>query len=167
MQLYILRHGVAGRRDPRKYPRDERRPLTADGRTRMHRAARGMKALGLNFHVILTSPLTRCRQTARIVARALDHAPDPVVVEALAPGGAMKELLAAIPAVKESESVLLVGHEPDLSSLAARLLVPARVDLDVELKKGALCRIDFQGPPRPGAGRLVQLLSPRALRLMA
>ena len=60
--------------------------------------------------------------------------------------------------------MLLVGHEPDLSRLAAALLLDDHGDLTMEFKKGGLCRIDFPGAPRAGAGRLVLHLSPRILR---
>ena len=166
MRLYLLRHGVAFERNPRKYPRDAQRPLTPSGRAKMQQEARGMRALGLGFNVILTSPLTRCLQTARIVARGLKPVRRPVILRALAPGGAVREILAGIPKVSESGSVLLVGHEPDLSRLASELLLRMPVDFSIEFKKGGLCRIDFPVSPHPGSGRLVLLLPPRILRLI-
>ena len=133
----------------------------------MKREARGMKTLGLRFEAILTSPFTRCRQTARIVAAELKPAKSPAILRALVPGGAPREVVAGIPAVGASGSILLIGHEPDLSRLAAHLLLRMPCDISIELKKGGLCRIDFDESPRPGMGRLALLLSPRVLRLMA
>jgi len=133
----------------------------------MQRAARGMKALGLRFDLLLTSPLTRARQTARIVARELKQRRAPMVLRPLAPGGTTREILAGIPPLPESGSVLLVGHEPGLSRLASDLLLPMEAELSLEIKKGGLCRIDFDGAARPGAGRLALLLPPRVLRLLA
>ena len=126
-----------------------------------------MKALGLKFDVILTSPLTRCRQTARVVAGELGTRRAPEVLRTLAPGGAPREILASITAAATGSNVLLVGHEPDLSRLAAFLLLSMPADFSMEFKKGGLCRIDFEGAPRPGGGSLALLLSPRVLRRMA
>ncbi len=167
MRIYLLRHGVAAARDPRKYPRDIERPLTRDGRERLRRAARGMKALGLRFDLILTSPLARARQTARIVATEMKGPRAIRILRPLAPGGGLQDVVDGISREAGVESALLVGHEPGLSRLASGLLARTGVDLPLELKKGGLCRIDFDGDPLPGAGRLVFLLPPRVLRLLS
>jgi len=167
LQIYLLRHAVAGARDPRKYPDDIGRPLTPAGRAKMQTASRGMLALGLSFDVIYTSPLTRARQTARIVTREMKTPRPASVLEALAPGGSPVQVLSALPSGVQAESVLLVGHEPGLNRLASELLLPTPAEISIEIKKGGLCRIDFDGDPRPGSGRLVFLLPPRILRLLA
>src|SRR5689334_10005172 len=97
MEIYLLRHAVAAPRDARKYPRDAVRPLTEDGRQKMRKAARGMRSLGLKFDRILTSPLTRAKQTARIVAREMKPAPSPAIYRLLAPGVAVRDVIAGIP----------------------------------------------------------------------
>jgi phosphohistidine phosphatase len=58
-------------------------------------------------------------------------------------------------------SVALVGHEPNLGELAARL-IGARVAL--EFKKGGICRIDFETLPPKANGRLRWFVTPRMLR---
>jgi phosphohistidine phosphatase SixA len=60
---------------------------------------------------------------------------------------------------------MLVGHEPDFSALAARLINAD--ERGIVLKKGGLIRIDLNGPPRAGRGRLSGLLTPKMLLLMA
>ena len=64
MRVYLLRHAIAAPRDPERYPTDLDRPLTAEGRRRMKRAAVGMRAAELGIDLVLTSPLARSRQTA-------------------------------------------------------------------------------------------------------
>src|SRR5262249_51611671 len=85
-ELYLIRHGIAQeRRDA--WPDDAKRPLSAEGMTRMRKSMRGLPRLDLAIDVILTSPLVRTRQTAEIVAAALEPKPAIVAVDSLAPGG--------------------------------------------------------------------------------
>src|SRR5207249_3311762 len=71
MTLFILRHGLAVEPGTRDYPNDADRPLTAEGRSKLRQIAQAMKKLELEFDVILSSPYTRARQTAEIVADKL------------------------------------------------------------------------------------------------
>jgi len=167
MRVYLLRHAIAGERDPRKYPADSDRPLTREGRGKMARAARGMRALGLRFDLVLTSPLVRARQTARIVATSMSPRPPRRALRPLSPGSGSGGVFTALSTLPADSSVVLVGHEPDLSRLAGAMIVEPRSDLSLDFKKGGLCRIDFEGAPRPAAGRLILHLTPRILRMLA
>jgi phosphohistidine phosphatase len=167
MQVYLLRHAIAETRDPERYPVDADRPLTREGRIRMARAARGIRALGLRFDLVLTSPLLRARQTARIVIPMFRPHPPLRALRPLSPGGGTGGVFAALETVPPDASVLLVGHEPDLSRLAGAMTLEPRGDMPLELKKGGLCRIDFEGSARPGRGRLAFLLTPKILRRLA
>jgi len=164
MQVYLLRHAIAEPRDPEHYPVDADRPLTGTGARRMARAARGLRALGLRLDLVLSSPLERARQTARIVVPLFRPRPPLRALRPLSPGGGSGGVFAALSQVPADAAVLLVGHEPDLGRLAAAMLLDPRADLPIEFKKGGLCRIDFEGAPRPGAGRLVFHMPPRILR---
>ena len=73
------------------------------------------------------------------------------------PGAVMQEIAKRA----RKGSIALVGHEPSLGELAARL-IGARVRL--EFKKGGICRIDFEALPPKGAGHLRWFLTPRMLR---
>ena len=75
MNIYLLRHGIAIDRDDPSSPTDADRPLTAKGLKRMRKAARGLRRLNIPFDAIVTSPFTRARQTADIVAAALGLQP--------------------------------------------------------------------------------------------
>ena len=167
MQVFLLRHAIAETRDPERYPVDADRPLTREGKARMARAARGMRALGLRFDVVLTSPLLRARQTARVVAPMFRPHPPVRALRPLSPGGGTGGVFAALEAVPAGASVLLVGHDPDLARLAGAMMLEPRADLPVAFKKGGLCRIDFEGLAKSGRGRLVFLLTPKILRRLA
>jgi phosphohistidine phosphatase len=163
-ELYLVRHAIAEERGP-EHPDDRLRPLTTDGIRRFKEAVRGLRALGIGLDVVLTSPLTRARETAAILGAGLGRRVPIVDVEALAPGGrpgAVLDALAKRP--KVHRRVALVGHEPDLGELAARLL-GARGS--VEFKKGAVCAIDVDDATPGGPGTLRWLLPPRALRSLA
>jgi phosphohistidine phosphatase len=123
----------------------------------MRAAADGMAALGIEADVVLTSPLIRCRQTADIVAERLGR--EPVEDERLAPGMDLEALAESLLRRPDAGSVLVCGHEPDLSEVVAELTGGGVV----ELKKGSLALLDVDGA-RPGGGRLRALYPPSALR---
>ncbi len=153
MRLYLLRHAVAA---PRGLGNDADRPLTSEGIRRMTLAARGIRRLGLKPSRILTSPLTRARQTARLTAKVLGAGKRLELSDLLRPGVTPKRALAAVRG-RRLASVLLVGHEPDLGELAA-LLLGARPGF-LRFRKGGLCCIAL-GPPH----RLEWHLTPGQLR---
>lgn len=158
--LYLIRHAVAEERGE-KWPDDTRRPLTLDGMERMRRAAKGLARLGEAFDVILTSPLLRTRQTAEIVAAAFDPRPKIAPVDSLAPEGTYAAVLADLEKHKRRHRIALVGHEPGIGRLAARL-IGARHPF--EFKKGAVCVIDLHAVPPAGPGALRWFATPAILR---
>ncbi len=163
VQLYLIRHGVAEAPGP-AYPDDAQRPLTPRGRARIKRQALVLAALEVAFDEILTSPLVRARQTAQALAEGLASHPRVVRTDALAPGGRYTALVEVLGRHASKSSLALVGHEPDLGRLAARLL-GARSPL--EFRKGAICRIDLGALPPAGLGRLRWFVTPKMLRRMS
>jgi phosphohistidine phosphatase len=139
MDLFLLRHAIAEQRDPTKYPDDALRPLTEKGIKRMRRVAEGFLAAGLTFDVIYTSPYTRARQTADIVADVFGLRKVLRETDTLAVDGDPEALIAELKKV-DATSILLVGHEPYLSELISHLLV-GDASLDVTMKKGGLCKL--------------------------
>jgi len=159
-ELYLIRHAVAEARGE-AWPDDAKRPLTERGASRMRKAARGLAKLGVSIDVVLTSPLTRTRQTAEIVAAAFDPRPTVVNVEALAPGGGQTTVLSELEKHMRRGRIAIVGHEPGLGELAGRLV---GMKHGLAFKKGAVCRIDVDTLPPRGAGTLRWLLTPKLLR---
>jgi phosphohistidine phosphatase len=164
LQIHLLRHAIASLRRSGRSGDDRARRLTPEGREKMRIGAQGMRELGIAIDLALCSPLVRCRQTARIVVTRLRPRPTLRTLAALQPGVAPAELIHAIAQLPPSTSVLLVGHEPGLSSLASLLIAGPGAELAWVFKKGGLCRIDFPGTPQPGSGRLIYHLTPRILR---
>jgi phosphohistidine phosphatase len=165
MNLYILRHGIAASAEEATPDRD--RPLTDKGAKRMRREARGMVRLGIAFDMILTSPLPRARQTAEIVAEAMGVTDHLSPLEALQPNSSVHDLLSSLNNYHNSEHLLLVGHEPLLSSFAAFIVTGKKsAALSMALKKGGLCRIEVDAVPPLNPGTLQWLLAPKQLRLL-
>jgi phosphohistidine phosphatase len=160
LELYIIRHGVAAERGE-DFPDDSKRPLTSRGIERLTREAKALTALDVTFDVIVTSPLVRTRQTADVLAEALQGKPQVVASDALAPAGTPAAVIQEIAKHARKARIALVGHEPNLGELAARL-IGARSP--IEFKKGAVCRIDFEVLPPKGLGQLRWFLPPRVLR---
>src|SRR5262249_26290214 len=135
-----------------------------EGRKKMEKAAKGMCALELNPDIILTSPLVRAAATAKIAAAAMSEPPRIVLSDALRPGTSPQTLFSELHRYRGHNRFLLVGHEPDLSSLAATLLgVP---DLSIKFKKGGLCHIEVNRVPPAEPGTLSWHLTPEQLRLL-
>ena len=158
-ELYLIRHGVAEERGD-AWPDDAKRPLTEEGMARMRKAARGLSRLDVVFDIVLASPLVRARQTAEIVAGGLAPRPSLVNIDALAPGAGYAALITELEKHARKPRIALVGHEPDIGELGARLVGSRR---SIEFKKGAICRIDIDEIPPNGPGQLRWFLTPKIL----
>lgn len=165
MRLVLVRHAIAEDAPP-PGGGDDDRVLSEKGRRRFRVAARGLRRLVPPIDRVLTSPLPRAAETARILATAFGLAAEPERCDALAPsGGVGQPLFSALGEAPPDAVVALVGHEPLLSTLAAHLLAPDGTRVEIELKKGAACGIDVAALPPPSGGLLLFLYTPRALRL--
>ena len=160
LELYLIRHGIAAERGP-EYPDDSKRPLTGKGIAALRREAKALHALGVTFDLIIASPLTRTRQTADVLAEHLEGKPTVTHSDALAPAGTPAAVMQEIAKHSRKARIALVGHEPNIGELAARL-IGARSP--IEFKKGAVCRIDFDVLPPKALGQLRWFLPPRILR---
>ena len=159
-ELYLIRHGIAEERGD-AWPDDTKRPLTEEGIDRLRKSSRALERLGVSFDVVLTSPLVRTHQTAEIIASAYSPKPSIVNVDALAPGGSSATVIAELEKHAKKTRIAIVGHEPDIGELAAKL---AGIRLDLEFKKGAIARIDVEALPPNGPGQLRWFVPPKFLR---
>lgn len=129
MHLYIMRHGPADARSPTG--RDYDRALTQSGRERTMTVARELGRLAQNPSRIFSSPLVRARETAQIVASLLQGTPSVEIRAELAPDGDHFSFVNAL--LTTDTSSLVVGHEPDVSELASRLLPGWRGHFDTAM----------------------------------
>lgn len=162
-ELYIMRHGVAVTRGTEGISDDAKRPLTPDGKQKMREIAAGLTRLGCELDWIVSSPLVRAVESAEIVGEALGTDVPMDFCDALCPGGSPEAVIAFLAKRSNRKRVLVVGHEPDLSEMAARLLGAGR-HANFALKKGGCCLITFDEFPPVSPGRLVWWAPPRLLR---
>lgn len=160
----IIRHAIAEEREDfaRTGRPDAERPLTADGRRRMEQAARGLRRVLPDLARVATSPWTRARETARIVAAAYGD-PPLATTDLLVPDADPEALLAWVFGKAHPGLTALVGHEPHLSEWIGWAVTGAQRSV-VDLKKGAACLLDFPAAPAPGRAVIRWLAPPRLLR---
>lgn len=161
MELYIIRHGLAGEHG--SYANDEERPLTAEGQRRTRQVAKRLQELDIQFDLIQTSPLVRARQTAEILqkvglAQQLEESVD------LKPGGEINRWLEWLRSWQGQghESLAIVGHEPDLGAWAEQL-VWGKVQYKLVVKKASVIGLLLPDRDALGQSQLFWLTPPRLL----
>ena len=175
MELYILRHGEAGKRlHAGSNNRDSARALTVVGQEEVELVAKALSRLGMRLDFIATSPLKRAYQTASIVAKELNVKKGKGMAQwdELKPEGKRQELYLKISAqFKQESSIMIVGHEPYLSTMVSEILFGnGKGDGDsssIVLKKAGLARIDITSFQPRIKGNLIWLLTPKHLKKIA
>lgn len=161
--LLVVRHAVAESREvfAESGADDALRPLTADGRRRMKRVARGLNMLVPKLDLLAASPLVRARQTADILASRY-RGITVVTTESLEPK-ARPPAFAAWLRKQPGETIAVVGHEPHLGMLITWLMT-GLAGSRVRLRKGGACLLEVSGQPRAGAAIMDWTLTPSQLR---
>jgi phosphohistidine phosphatase len=154
MELYLLRHGEA---EPHSIE-DSRRQLTAKGKRDVRAVCRRAWTARARPQILLTSPLIRAKETARIAADVLE-VKKVSKSKSLLPDASPETLWRELEKLPASGQILLAGHEPAMSRLAGFLLGGST---SVDFKKGALMRISVNGS-LPGV--LKWMITPRLARL--
>jgi phosphohistidine phosphatase len=156
MEIYILRHGIA---EDHNAGGDAKRALTEEGRRKLRRVLDRAEKAKVAPSLILSSPYKRARETAEIAAEVLHCAGKIVDTQALLPEASPEALWEEIRTRRDETAILIAGHQPMLGSAVAWLMGTPTVE--VEMKKGALARIDVDRfGPKP-QGVLRWLLTPR------
>ena len=161
MDIILFRHGIA--EDVSFDGSDDARQLTPEGIERTTQAARGLAFIIEQPTLILTSPKTRARQTADLVAKAF-HGPQPVVDDIIASDSATRIAQALLK--RQTPRLVVVGHEPTLSHVA-ELLCTGSQSLDLfTLKKAGAIALELPDSQRASAipGRLLWTIPPAILR---
>ena len=163
IDLFILRHGEAGNRMT-VVEEDSERPLTTEGRIEMQKIAKSLKAVGLQTNQIYTSPLKRARETAEITAKIL-NIPTLKEWDELRPDGSKAALYRKLAGLEQNSRLILVGHEPYLTSLIGEIIGTASPK--VVLKKGGLAKVRITSFTPRVSGELRWLLTPKVITKMS
>lgn len=170
MDLYLLRHGDAGKRMAGAGGNSGDVPLTIVGREEIAIIARSVKDLNLKFSAIVTSPLKRAVQTAKIIAKVLAMEKRISIWNELVPEGNRSKLYDILNQYTRESSVLMIGHEPYLSNMMYDMIFQKnRVNQlgRINLKKAGLAKIRVISLTPNISGELRWLLTPRILKLLA
>ena len=167
MNLFILRHASAGTR--RVNPLlDVRRPLDKDGKQHCLYLAHVLNAMKLSFDLVVSSPLKRSLQTAQLVATETGYEQKVLISNALAPTATFAQFQRMLKECEGHENVLVVGHNPNITSFLGFLLAPSATPVPspdqarVRLRKGSLARLSYQRGP----ATLQWLLDARTVRAL-
>lgn len=175
MQLYLLRHGDAGKslaaaKISSVGPTGFDPPLTERGRQDIEITARSLKVLKLKFTAIITSPLKRASQTGKITAKIMGSEKELSICNELAPEGDRIRLYHRLRSFSQESSVLIIGHEPYLTNLLYDMVLQktkVRPLGGINLKKSGLAKIRVISLSPNARGELRWLLTPRILRSLS
>jgi phosphohistidine phosphatase len=163
MFIYIARHAWAGERGDPRWPDDSLRELTPEGIERYTEVVQELAKRGFEPQHIATSPYTRCRQTADIIAKCVASRPEIEELEALEPGSDLEPLIEWTNE-QGGEDACWVGHSPDVERLAAELIGDGTTR--IRFAKGAVAAIRFEGDmTNSGGGELGWLATAKLLGL--
>ena len=152
MNLFFLRHASADWPDWNK-PDDER-PLTKRGKKESRQVAKFLERRKVSIDLIITSPLPRAAQTAKIVARTLEA--KLCEDEKLEPGFNAAQLRTLLKK-HDHRDLMIAGHEPDFSEVV-RTVTGGRI----KLAKAGIAAVQLEQPTL--RGRLLWLVSPREVK---
>ena len=160
MTLYILRHASAGSR--RQNPLlDRKRGLDKEGKQQCLLIGAYLNAMNVSFDAIISSPLKRSLQTASLVATEIGFEQKIAADGSLEPSGKFVDFEAMLAKHAGQETVLVVGHNPNLAQFAGALMSGQRGGrANLRLRKGAMARIDISRRP----AQLLGLVDTRMLR---
>lgn len=163
MNLYMLRHASAGTK--RLNPLlDVKRSLDRDGKHHCLRLALLLNVLKIQFDVIASSPLKRAVQTASMVGTEMGYEKQILSSNGLAPTATFADFQKLLHELDGNESVLVVGHNPNLAGFVSQLLTPRsnRTSAQVRLRKGSIARLIVDR----GEAQMQALLDPRLIRAL-
>ena len=188
MELYLLRHGESAKNtgQSRGSKGSNRNPgLTENGKKEITRIAKSIKRFKIKFDTILTSPLNSATQTAKIISSTLKMKGNNIIncIELL-PEGDSLEQYNRLQHIASESSVLVVGHEPYLTSIIDDVISRQRrkdrsrrsvtnrtrvngtsiIERSIVVKKGGLAKIRIISTTPELRGELRWLLTPRILK---
>ena len=161
MIIYFLRHASAGEHlaNPRK---DEKRALDKEGIEQCGYVGRALAALEAQVDVIVSSPLKRATQTASLVGNEMGYEGKLQIETGLRPEATFSDFRKLVEKYARQEAIMVVGHNPNLSQFLGAIISDAGCEASVELKKGAVAKVEM----RRSSGTLQWCLTPKLVRAL-
>ena len=164
MDIILFRHGIAVERQDWT-GNEQDRPLTGKGIRRTRRSAKGLLSLRSTPTHLLSSPLVRARETAEILQLLVRPKVTVQICEALVPEASPNALFTLLGTMPSDSVVLCVGHEPNLSVVAATLFT-GNPCAGILLKKAGACLIQIEKSVGAAKGHLEWWFTPKQLRAL-
>lgn len=166
MKIYLIRHSNAVDPGTPGYEDDSLRPLTEKGRDKMRKIAAALKELDVKPDLIVSSPYIRARQTAEVLAKVLKFKQELAVNDTLVPMGNPENIIGEINEKYNVDELVLVGHEPCISSLVG-MLIGGNPELALTVKNGGVCCLASDDLRAERKATLEWLLTPKILSELA
>jgi phosphohistidine phosphatase len=160
MDIYFLRHASAGDKKAPTPKEDEKRPLDAKGIEQSKQMGRFLAALDVKPDAFVSSPLTRAVQTAELVAEELKGGSSITLDDALRPDASYEQFQDLLQHYGRQKTIVVTGHNPNLSEFLSFLISGGTTKEMVELKKSAVAKVE----QKLGNGTLQWCVTPKLLR---
>jgi len=159
--FYFLRHASAGEHfvNPKK---DEKRALDKEGIEQCGYVGRALAAMEVQVDCIISSPLKRATQTASLVGNEMGYEGKLQLDAGLRPGATFADFRKLLEKYAVLESIMVVGHNPNLSQFLGSAISESGCEASIDLKKGAVARVEM----RRSSGTLNWCWTPKALRTL-
>ncbi|MCZ8343124.1 MAG: phosphohistidine phosphatase SixA [Leptospira sp.] len=162
MKIILVRHGEA--ENPSPSISDQSRTLTPKGDNDIHKIGRFIKSSTLKVNHLFFSPYTRTKQTAEILCKEIDYKGEMISAEELACGNGCSDIISCLVEFGNSDTVLLVGHNPDITYFAAQLLGNSSAVENLVFQPGSTIAINV-AREKFSHGQIIWAISPDQLNL--
>ncbi len=161
MKLIISRHGESETMSMTGKDRD--RKLTETGISEISMMAKFIRASFLKPKCIIHSPYLRTTETAEIYAKGLSLENNFFSSDSLAPDSEYEKIFPELEAFDNSDTILLVGHNPNVSYFAATLIENPNLSRSFQFATGATLALNI---PKETfrRGQILWMISPDLLK---
>lgn len=144
MIIYFLRHASAGQKRANA-KHDEKRPLDKQGIEQCRFIGRALAEADAQVDAVISSPLKRATQTASLVGTEMGYEGDVRIDAALRPDAEYETFRGMLHGLAKMDAIMVVGHNPSLAEFLGALLTNGTETEVVDLKKGAVARVEYSG----------------------
>ncbi|MBK8396575.1 MAG: phosphohistidine phosphatase SixA [Leptospiraceae bacterium] len=161
MKLIIGRHGEAEQDSPTGSDKDRR--LTEKGKVDIACMANFIHKSPLRVTQIFYSPFARTTETAEIYSEIIQFKGTTIPSNILLPGNDYSDLFPILNKLTNSDTVLLIGHNPDVSFFTGRLILNEALSRSFLFSPGSTVAINIAKENFLN-GQLIWMISPEFLK---